>query len=125
MWVWRTVQRTTRADEEPWAELPVLVRPVGLTHAVVQAHAHATGPLSPAVTVALWGTSLSPTAPASAWRRIAEAVLTDTDPSAFLGVNDLIDLFPYRWLRASADGGPGTCALLVAFDGDVSESPCR
>jgi hypothetical protein len=119
MRAWRVVQHASRDEEAGWPSLGVVLRPPGVAFVAVQALAD--GALSPPVTVELRGTSLFPDAPAAAWASLGTLSLDAETPARMLGTGGLLDLTPFRWLRAHLSGGTTPCALLLAFDGDQME----
>ncbi len=114
---WRRLQRASVDEPGPWPDFETITRPVGMTHAAVQAWG--IGDLIPPVTVVLQGTNLSQNAPDVGWMDIGTVTLSPESSSALFGTGGLVDVTPFRWLRASAVGGPRPCALLVVFDGDI------
>ena len=114
---WRVLQRAAVAEPGSWPRLDVVPRPVGLTHAAVQIWSG--GTLIPPLQVSLRGTNLAPGAPDAGWVSLGALTLSPETPSALFGVGGLVDLTPFRWLRAAVVGGPRPCALIVVFDGDI------
>ncbi len=114
---WRRLQRASVDEPGPWTDLDTIRRPVGMTHTAVQVWA--IGELIPPVTVVLQGTNLSQGAPDVGWVDLGTVTLSPESSTAMFGVGGLVDVTPFRWLRATAVGGPRPCALLVVFDGDI------